>query len=173
MVQPRARRRATSSFLSALLVVTGCSKILDFDPKDAGPSDASNLDGSEPVTDGAQDLYEPNDTPQEAIPLGPGEYDLTIYPEGDQDYWRLNVSVASDVVIEVEIDGGADLDLELFSISDLDNPVAWSRGAAGRESIVRTEAENGQLGPGVFILRVFAFVDHASAAYTLSLSIGS
>lgn len=167
---PRARI-SILGFGAAALLASACSHILDFDQTDGGPSDADYTDSSPLAEDASADLYEPNDTPETAKHLEPGTYELSIFPRGDQDYWQLVLAGTADVVIDLAITGGADLDLELYSISVLDAPIAWSRGSGDRERIVRTADENGQLGPGVFILRVFAFVDHAPATYTLTISV--
>ncbi len=154
-----------------MLIATSCSSILDFDQSDGSPSDASYTDGATLSDDASADLYEPNDTPETAKPLEPGAYELSIFPLGDQDYWQVVLGSAADVTIAMTINGDADLDLELYSISALEAPIAWSRGSGEREEILRTADQNGQLGPGVFLVRVFAFVDHATAAYSLAIAV--
>lgn len=167
----RARLSIRALGACALLAAGSCSKILDFDETDGGASDASYTDSAPLTDDASADLYEPNDTPETAKPLEPGSYELSIFPLGDEDYWQVVLSSAADVTIEMNIAGDADLDLELYSISALEEPIAWSRGSGEREQILRTAADNGQLGPGVFLVRVFAFVDHATAAYALTLAV--
>jgi len=159
--------------MCALLTSASCTYLLDFEPTDAGgdPSDASYLDSAPLEEDASADLYEPNDSPESAKPIEPGTYELSIFPQGDQDYWQIVLSGAADLIVDLTITGGADLDLELYSISELTTPLAWSRSSTDQERIARTTEENGQIGPGVFLIRVYAFVHHAPATYELTVTV--
>jgi len=166
-----ARRTLLGLCACWLATASSCSYLLDFDQTDGGTRDADYTDSAPLVEDASADLYEPNDTPETAKPIEPGTYELSIFPRGDQDYWQVVLGGAADVTVDMTITGGADLDLELYSINALETPLAWSRGSGDHEQIIRTSDQNGQLGPGVFVLRVFAFVDAGTATYTLTLTV--
>ena len=137
----------------------------------AGPTDAAVVDAPAVTGDAGPDLYEPNDTPDMAVVVEPGEYDMSIAPVGDIDYLQFVLAQASDVTVKVRIRGAADLDIELFSISDPAAPIAWARGTGSVETITRTEQANGPLDPGVYLVRVFEFNDQGTAAYVLTLAV--
>ena len=147
------------------VLATGCGD------SDADPVDAAVVDAPVITDDAGPDLYEPNDTPQTAVVIEAGEYDMSIAPVGDVDYVQFVLAQKSDVTVEMRIHGAADLDIELFSISDLDTPIAWARGAATVEKITRTEQANGPLDPGVYVVRVGGFNDQGTAAYSLTLAV--
>lgn len=138
---------------------------------DAGSFDAAVVDAPVVTDDAGPDLYEPNDTPQTAVVVEAGEYDMSIAPVGDVDYLQFVLAQTSDVTVEMRIRGTADLDIELFSISDLDAPIAWARGTAPVETITRTEQANGPLDPGVYLVRVGEFNDQGTSAYELTLAV--
>ena len=158
--------------LALLLALFGasCTQLLDFgDP--AETSDASTSDAQGVISDAGPDLYEPNDTPEDSIAIEPGSHLRTIAPEGDHDYWQIVVAATTDVTIEVAILDGADLDLELYSINQLDQPLAWSRGVGERELIERTASASQPLDPGVYLIHVAAFNDVGVGTYRLSVTV--
>lgn len=140
---------------------------------DAVSIDAAVFDAPVVTDDAGPDLYEPNDTPETAVVVEAGAYDMSIAPVGDVDYVQFVLAQRSDVTVEIRILGAADLDIELFSISDLDTPIAWARGTASVETITRTEQANGPLDPGVYVVRVGEFNDQGTAAYALTLAVTS
>jgi hypothetical protein len=155
----------------ALLAASGCSLVLDFDQPivDAG---AVRADASPNAIDAGVDIYEPNDTPQQATAIDRGLYQLSIAPVGDRDYFSFTVQDPSDVVITLSSTGSADLDLELYALPDLTTPIAMSRNASTSEEELRfTTSSGGQLAGGSYVIGVIEFNDQASAEYTLSLSI--
>ncbi len=133
--------------------------------------DAAVFDALVVTDDAGPDLYEPNDSPETAVVVEAGAYDMSIAPVGDIDYVQFVLAQRSDVTVEIRILGAADLDIELFSISDLDTPIAWARSTASVETITRTEQANGPLDPGVYVVRVGEFNDQGTAAYALTLAV--
>lgn len=163
----------------ALLPLSGCSLVLDFDEavKDAAPTaDAPPPDADPFAPDAGPDpklVFEPNNDFGTATPITPGTYDpIAIFPLGDHDFYKFTLDAAHDVDVKIlflETDG--DLDLKLY-----DGTMAivqpTSQGFMSNEEIIHTAAMNGQIGPGDYYIEVYGYNNtYTNDHYSLVLTV--
>jgi hypothetical protein len=157
----------------AVIALSGCSLILDFDvDADAGPGDAGLVDaggdGPDPCETG-----EPNDDISEAFSISAGTHsDLAICPAGDKDFYRFSLGDAQDLIIVLSFDnmGGAG-DLEMRLYDGQGNIVDGSMGFGNTERIERSLAMSNQLPAGDYSIEIYAFSASTQNTYTLELAI--
>lgn len=153
--------------LAPLLVTSGCSLALDFDPlPDAAPIDA-------PVTDAQCMALEPNNEPLTAIDIQPGELMAAICGGGESDYYKLTVAANQRLTVSIAFmnrGGGGDLDLRLLSG---DGAVAYddSKTTADTEAVMcpgGTRCPATSLPAGMYLVQVVGGTAAVQSAYTLT-----
>jgi hypothetical protein len=162
------RRRVGTLLLAPVLVVGGCSLILDFDkPPDAGPADA-------PVSDQSCMANEPNESPLDATVIGAGDLTAAICgPETD--YFRVTVDGTQSLVATITFsnrNGAGDIDLRLLTV-DGATTIDESRTSADEETVMCPGGImcTGLLPAGDYLLQVLGFNAAVQSEYVLHVEI--
>jgi Bacterial pre-peptidase C-terminal domain len=142
--------------LAGLAFLAGCQLILDFPAlEEAGPADASTVDGGAPDAQDLCGFLEPNNLLEEAGSILPGTFRAAVCPAGDVDFYQFTLDGAEDLVVEVFFQAGAnDLELELLDATS-GEVLTVSTGGDGDEKIERSQAQFNRLEEGTYALRIF------------------
>ena len=163
-------RRVTSQVAATLtsaglLVVSGCSLVLDF----SADPDAAVVDANPTCL-----AFEPNDTRPTAVPLDdPGPTVAAICGPADVDYYRFDVMTNQDALIELSFSNGAgtgDLELRLFAVGQV-TAIAVENGTSDQEVISRTAANATQLAAGAYEIGVAPTNTGNESEYSLSVTL--
>jgi hypothetical protein len=170
---PREFRRCAA--LAVALACPGCSLILDFSDS-AAPKDAA-IDG--PYTAAECAYMEPNDTPAEAMMITPGvdmgPAAICAGPTVDEDWYKFAVPMgATNVTVAIMfVNALGDLDLQVFSAADTQNPVGQSRGFSDGETVTCPGASPPcpMLAAGTYLFRVYPGTPDQLNNYTFNVTI--
>ena len=155
----------------ALLLLPGCSLILDFSDPPA-PPDAIGVDA---IDNAACSFGEPNDDQAHAFALSPGTSPAAgICANGDRDYYAITVADNQTMTFEILFhqDGQhGDLDEELLDSNG--QALARSLSSDDNEKIVcpGTSPSCLQLAAGTYYVDVFGFGDATVNGYTINFSV--
>lgn len=116
------------------------------------------------VAECANDLWEPNDTSDQAVPLEGNLEGLMICP-GDTDVFRLALACGASLDVVMETDGTGDLDLELWDPSDTE-----TLSFAFTTEVIETLSLDPVPDTGDYLLKVVAYpAGIGSGGYDLSV----
>jgi hypothetical protein len=111
------------------------------------------------------DQYESNNSFGEATSIGPGEYQATICPSVDVDYYRFTVSSGDQVQLSLT-NLPDDFDMVLYNGTD-GSIIGSSENGSTNSELIRHTAER----DGVWYVKVYPYRETAShSPYTLTLS---
>jgi hypothetical protein len=162
------RVRTPAAFALAILA-SGCSLVLDFEkPPEPGP-----IDG--PVTDELCMAFEPNDSPDQATVVTPGDVMAAICL-GETDYFKITVDGTQSLLARITFmnrNGMGDIDLRLLNASGA-TTIDESRTSADVEEVMCPGGImcTGPLPAGDYLLQVLGFNAAVQSAYTLHIETG-
>lgn len=156
---------------SALVLVPGCSLLLDFSDG-AIPVDAA---ADAPFSEALCGYGEPNDTPATATLVrasDTGPAAICPAAPADHDFYRLTVPTGTAIVtIAIQLlSATGDLDLALYDASGA-RPLAASHGFGDTERIACPSATCAALAPGDYLFEVLPGVDGAVNDYRFSVAL--
>ena len=114
-----------------------------------------------------EDTSEPNETPDSAVTLAPGDYASLAVCPGSVDWYRMPLAAGEQLSATAAFNiGDGNLDLALYRDGE-DVPVAVSNGMSGTESVSSSVAA----AAGDYRLRVSVASSAAGVPYSLSLGV--
>ena len=170
-----AREYAWCTAIAIAIACPGCSLLLDFSSSQI-PKDAE-LDG--PYTADECSYLEPNDTAATAAPITPGvdmgPAAICEGPTVDEDWYKFTVpATATTVTVAIQfVDAIGDLDLQVYSTADTQNPVGQSRGFTDGETVTCPAASPPcpMLTPGDYVFRVYPGKPDQLNHYTFAVTV--